>query len=68
MKSFFLIEEADEWRNECWKIIKERQCGTYTINDGQDNEKILKIIQKSINLYNVTYLQRMNMCDIYYIK
>jgi len=38
------------------------------INDWQDNEKILKIIQKSINLYNVTYLQRMNMCDIYYIK
>ena len=20
----FLIEEADEWRNECWKMIKER--------------------------------------------
>ena len=21
----FLIEEADEWRNDCWKMIKERQ-------------------------------------------
>ena len=21
----FLIEEADEWRNECWQMIKERQ-------------------------------------------
>lgn len=20
----FLIEEADEWRSECWKMIKER--------------------------------------------
>ncbi|MCI9286444.1 MAG: glycosyltransferase family 39 protein [Clostridia bacterium] len=38
------------------------------INDWQDNEKILEVIQKSINLYNVTYLQRLNMCDIYYIK
>lgn len=23
--SDFLIEEADEWRNECWQMIKERQ-------------------------------------------
>ena len=21
----FLIEEADEWRKECWEMIKERQ-------------------------------------------
>lgn len=20
----FLIEEADEWRNECWKMMRER--------------------------------------------
>lgn len=38
------------------------------INDWQDNEKILNIIQKSINLSNVTYLKRLNMCDVYYIK
>ena len=25
----FLIEEADEWRNECWKMIKERQDCTF---------------------------------------
>ena len=25
----FFIEEADEWRNECWKIIKERQDCTF---------------------------------------
>ncbi|MDD6466823.1 MAG: DUF5131 family protein [Erysipelotrichaceae bacterium] len=27
--SDFLIEEADEWRNECWKMIKERQDCTF---------------------------------------
>ncbi len=25
----FLIEEADEWRNECWEMIKERQDCTF---------------------------------------
>ena len=25
----FLIEEADEWRCECWKMIKERQDCTF---------------------------------------
>ena len=25
----FLIEEADEWRNECWRMIKERQDCTF---------------------------------------
>ena len=25
----FLIEEADEWRNECWDMIKERQDCTF---------------------------------------
>ena len=25
----FLIEEADEWRNECWKMIKERKDCTF---------------------------------------
>lgn len=38
------------------------------INDWQDNEKLLNIVQKSINLYDVTYLKRLNECDIYYIK
>ncbi len=27
--SDFLIEEADVWRNECWKMIKERQDCTF---------------------------------------
>lgn len=38
------------------------------INDLQDNEVIIDVIQKSTNLTNVTYLKRLNMCDVYYIK
>ncbi len=25
----YFIEEADEWRNECWKMVKERQDCTF---------------------------------------
>lgn len=28
-ESDFLIEEADEWRNECWKMMKERNDCTF---------------------------------------
>lgn len=38
------------------------------INDWQDNEKIVEIVKNSMNLSNVTYLKRLNMCDVYYIK
>lgn len=38
------------------------------INDWQDNEKIVDIVKQSMNLSNVTYLKRLNMCDVYYIK
>lgn len=37
------------------------------INDGQENEELINIITKSINCYEVKYLQRLNACDIYYI-
>lgn len=44
--SDFLIEDADEWRAECWQMMREqciaqkvhfefRQCGTHFIKDGK---------------------------------
>lgn len=38
------------------------------INDGQENEELINIITNSINYNTVRYLQRLNACDIYYIK
>ena len=38
------------------------------INDGQENEELINIITNSINCNTVRYLQRLNACDIYYIK
>ena len=31
--SDFLIEEADAWRDECWKMIKERQDCTFLFGE-----------------------------------
>ena len=38
------------------------------INEGQDNDSILKVISDELKLEKITYLKRMNACDIYYIS
>ena len=38
------------------------------INDIQENEKIINTIKQTLKLENVTYLKRLNMCDVYLIK
>ena len=61
----FLIEEADKWRNECWKMIKERQDCTFLFltkridrfmkcipndwNDGYDNVVVCCTIENQKN-------------------
>ena len=61
----FLIEEADEWRNDCWKMIKERQDCTFLFikkridrfikcipddwNDGYDNVVVCNTIENQKN-------------------
>lgn len=38
------------------------------INNGQDNESILETITTSLELENITYLKRLNACDVYLVK
>ena len=38
------------------------------INEGQDNDFILNVVQKALNLSNTEYLKRLNACDVYYIN
>lgn len=61
----FLIEEADEWRNDCWKMIKERQDCTFLFltkrierfmkcipddwGDGYDNVVVCFTVENQIN-------------------
>ena len=61
----FLIEEADEWRSECWKMIRERQDCTFLFltkrierfmecipsdwNDGYDNVVVCCTIENQKN-------------------
>lgn len=62
----FLIEEADSWRNECWKMIKERSDCTFLFltkridrfmkcipddwNDGYDNVVVCCTIENQKNV------------------
>ena len=61
----FLVEEADEWRKDCWKMIKERQDCTFLFitkridrfmkcipndwNDGYDNVVVCCTIENQKN-------------------
>lgn len=63
--SDFLIEEADNWRNECWKMMKERsdltflfltkriirfmQCIPDDWNDGYDNVVVCCTVENQVN-------------------
>jgi len=38
------------------------------INEGQDNDNILKVVKNSINGKECTWLKRLNACDVYYLK
>ena len=38
------------------------------INEGQENENILEIIKDTIELHNITWLKRLNACDVYLVK
>ena len=38
------------------------------VNEGQDNDSVLKAISSATKLESITHLKRMNACDIYYIK
>lgn len=71
IKESYIAKDIECSEEKIKKILKSKDISDGVlifINDWQDNEKMLTIIQKSINLYDVTYLQRLNMCDIYYIK
>ncbi len=62
------IEYTDEKIKEIMKNQDISNGILIFINEGQENENLLNIIQKSVGLYNTTYLQRLNACDVYYIK
>lgn len=38
------------------------------INNGQNNEQLLKIVTSSLELKSITYLKRLNACDVYLVN
>ncbi len=71
IRESYIAKNIECNEEEIKKILKNKDISNgllIFINDWQNNDNILKEIQKSTNLYNVTYLKRLNMCDIYYLK
>lgn len=67
----YIAKDMDCTEEKIAEIFKDKDLSNgilVFINDWQDNDKIVNIIKKSTNLYNVTYLKRLNMCDVFYIK
>ena len=62
------IECNDENINN---ILKDKDISNGIIvfvNEGQDNDSVLKAISSATKLESITHLKRMNACDIYYVK
>ena len=69
IKESYIAKDIDCNEEEINEIIKNKDIDNgilIFINEGQENEKILKEIKEATNLINTTYLQRLNACDLYY--
>ena len=71
IKESYIAKDIECTEEKISEIFKDKDLSNgilVFINDWQDNDKILDTIKKSTNLYSVTYLKRLNMCDVFYIK
>ena len=71
IKESYIAKDIDCNEEEINEIIKNKDIDNgilIFINEGQENEKILKEIKEATNLINTTYLQRLNACDLYYVN
>ena len=71
IKESYIAKDIDCNEEEINEIIKNKDIDNgilIFINEGQENEKILKSIKEATNLINTTYLQRLNACDLYYVN
>ena len=71
IKESYIAKDIDCNEEEINEIIKNKDIDNgilIFINEGQENEKILKEIKEVTNLINTTYLQRLNACDLYYVN
>ena len=71
IKESYIAKDIECNEENIKKIMKDKDISNGVlifINDWQDNEKIINIIKKNTGLQSITYLKRLNMCDVYYIK
>ena len=67
----YIAKDIECNENSIKKIMNEKNTSDgilIFINEGQENDKLINTIKASLNLNKVTYLKRLNSCDIYFIK
>lgn len=70
IKESYIAKDIECTKDNISEIFKNKDLSNGVlvfINDWQDNDKILDTIKETTNLYSVTYLKRLNMCDVFYI-
>lgn len=67
----YIAKDIECTEEKIKEIMKDRDISNgmlLFINDGQKNEELLNRIKELTNLDKITYLQRLNACDVYVIK
>lgn len=71
IKESYIAKDIDYSKENISEILKDKDISNgliIFINDWQNNEEILGVVKDTTNLQNITYLKRLNMCDVYYIN
>ena len=67
----YIAKDMDITEENVRDILKDKDVSNgivVFINEGQENDKILDIVKKSMNFESSEYLKRLNACDTYYVK
>lgn len=67
----YIAKDLDYNEDNIKKILEGKDISkgiVVFINEGQDNDIILKIVKKAINGTECTWLKKLNACDVYYLK
>lgn len=67
----YIVRDVEYSEEKIKEIISDKDISKGVlifISDGQNNDDILDVIKNALELENVTYLKRLNACDVYLVK
>ena len=66
----YIAKDIDYTESNVQKIVENKDISDgilIFINDDKDNDSIINIVKKALNLDNCDQLQKLNVCNIYYL-